>query len=324
MAGRVLLTGAGFTKSYGGFLAREFWAWLLNAPPAQSQPALRDQIKADFDFESVYSRITDSRDRRAMTAALETVYDRQERQIWREITEHTPYYIKGWPLAEFLEAYRGGYIFTLNQDVFVERIFSNRGKRANRPDLIIPGVQKQVLTVGQQKGQIRPFQIPTDSEIAESETRGVHLIDGQVAYVKLHGSMNWLSPTGDKEIVIGTSKEADIEGRALLQWYWQIFEDALASVSPLDVWIVGYSFRDRHINRVLAARANEPGLRLFVVDAARPEDFKARLDSQCEGRGAILWSALQQYYPCQMGEIYPRRYGNEKTETARLIDLALG
>jgi len=38
---RVLLTGAGFTKNFGGPLAREIWSLIFNNPRIQQTPSLR-------------------------------------------------------------------------------------------------------------------------------------------------------------------------------------------------------------------------------------------------------------------------------------------
>ena len=82
---RVRLTGAGFTKNYGGFLAHEMWSWLLNSPETESRPFLKLRLKRNFNFESVYSEIWDDEEKQAMTAALRRVYFRQEAFILNEI-----------------------------------------------------------------------------------------------------------------------------------------------------------------------------------------------------------------------------------------------
>ena len=53
----MLLTGAGFTKNFGGFLANEMWAYIFNNPLIQSSVILREKLVDDQDFESVYSPV---------------------------------------------------------------------------------------------------------------------------------------------------------------------------------------------------------------------------------------------------------------------------
>ena len=54
----ILLTGAGFTHNFGGFLGREMWAKIFNNPLIQTRTRIRELLLEDFDFESVYSRIS--------------------------------------------------------------------------------------------------------------------------------------------------------------------------------------------------------------------------------------------------------------------------
>jgi hypothetical protein len=51
----MLLTGAGFTHNFGGFLAREMWSKIFNNPLVQANAEARKLLLNDFDFESVYS-----------------------------------------------------------------------------------------------------------------------------------------------------------------------------------------------------------------------------------------------------------------------------
>ena len=40
----ILLTGAGFTKNFGGFLANEMWSKIHNHPMVQSKPKLKQLL----------------------------------------------------------------------------------------------------------------------------------------------------------------------------------------------------------------------------------------------------------------------------------------
>ncbi len=50
----ILLTGAGFTHNFGGFLAREMWSKIFNNPIVQASTEARKLLLDDFDFESIY------------------------------------------------------------------------------------------------------------------------------------------------------------------------------------------------------------------------------------------------------------------------------
>jgi hypothetical protein len=52
----VLLTGAGFTKTFGGYLASEMWATILNQPEVQNSPELLKGMRdlENLDYEMYY------------------------------------------------------------------------------------------------------------------------------------------------------------------------------------------------------------------------------------------------------------------------------
>jgi hypothetical protein len=55
----VLLTGAGFTKPYGGYLASEMWATILNQPEVQNSPELLTGMRnLEFlNYETFYADV---------------------------------------------------------------------------------------------------------------------------------------------------------------------------------------------------------------------------------------------------------------------------
>jgi hypothetical protein len=52
----LLLTGAGFTKTFGGYLASEMWATILNQPEVQNSPELLKGMRdlENLDYEMYY------------------------------------------------------------------------------------------------------------------------------------------------------------------------------------------------------------------------------------------------------------------------------
>jgi len=53
----ILLTGAGFTKNFGGLLASEMWSKIFNHEQVQSMTRLKDLLVDDFDYESIYYKV---------------------------------------------------------------------------------------------------------------------------------------------------------------------------------------------------------------------------------------------------------------------------
>jgi hypothetical protein len=86
----VLLTGAGFTRNFGGFLANQMWDKIFNHEQVQHYPSLVNLLKDNFDFESVYNEVIDgnshSQDSQlALQQAIKSAYDQLDdatRNYW--------------------------------------------------------------------------------------------------------------------------------------------------------------------------------------------------------------------------------------------------
>lgn len=68
---QILLTGAGFTKNFGGFLASEMWAQIFNSHHIRPHKELGKILRHDFDYESVYNRVLGRGNYSEETRALE-------------------------------------------------------------------------------------------------------------------------------------------------------------------------------------------------------------------------------------------------------------
>src|ERR1051325_7902101 len=82
----VLLTGAGFTKTFGGYLASEMWAAIFNQPEVQrSLTLLRGMRDEDnLDYESFYAKIQRSgspSDQQDLGAAIRNAFLEMEDSI---------------------------------------------------------------------------------------------------------------------------------------------------------------------------------------------------------------------------------------------------
>lgn len=53
----ILFTGAGFTKNFGGLLAKEMWSKIFNNPRVQIYPRIKELLINDFYYESIYHNI---------------------------------------------------------------------------------------------------------------------------------------------------------------------------------------------------------------------------------------------------------------------------
>ncbi len=141
---------------------------------------------------------------------------------------------------------------------------------------------------------------------------------GRFHYVKLHGSQNWLSSDGKHAMVIGRNKPEQIDCEPLLDWYFKTFKQVL-SFPNRRLLVIGYGFRDAHINEIIASSIAKHGLKLYVISPNDHEKFRADLHTRpC---GMTLWKGLSGYFPYELEEMYPG--DNYETEYARYINATL-
>ncbi len=305
----VLLTGAGFTHNFGGFLARDMWSWIFNSQKVQSRPALADLLKDDFDYESVYYEVQfgeyEDEDRMSLHAAVKGAYELLDSVIRDfSMSPGSPYAVNIYGINKFLEGFAGernsrGYVFTLNQDLFAERWY------ARNKSLVTPGMKSLHFSPTQRRPLNRddffPVPGPDQMDKIRSEDKQTSA-PPRLHYVKLHGSMNWHTQDGRDVMIIGRKKLDRIRSEPLLDWYFETFERVL-SLPDRRLLVIGYGFGDPHVNEVIAKAALHCGLELYVVSPNAPEDFKNMLLQREHGK--TLWERLARYFPCELRAIYP-------------------
>jgi hypothetical protein len=146
-------------------------------------------------------------------------------------------------------------IFTLNQDTLLERKYQNSDLREGSSGRWLgfssPGLYEE-MPAGVPTGLFRPRDPPFTRE------------ERYQPYFKLHGSSNWRTLNGSSLLIMGEGKNEVIDGVALLSWYRQQFEDMLDGPNA-HLMIIGYSFRDKHINEIILKGARN-GATLFIID----------------------------------------------------------
>ena len=135
-ANTILLTGAGFTKSFGGYLGSELWAAILNQPELQSDMELRKEMFEDkhLNFEVIYYRVQHStkysdEQKAALTAAIRRAYSQMDAILCGVSAGSVP---ASAACRVFIRLFSGsrqnrtlGFVFTLNQDLLMERFYIN-------------------------------------------------------------------------------------------------------------------------------------------------------------------------------------------------------
>lgn len=323
----VLLTGAGFTKDVGGFLAHEMWAQIFNSPTVQSQDRLTDLLKEDFDYESVYDKVTYGRytaqEKAAIAEVLLVAHRRMDDRVRNLEGNQTPGSgVDLDKLQALIQKFSGsgnkrGYFFTLNQDLFIERWFSGRvsllhGKAA----IWTPGVSNQVS-----ERAANPLAQEDFLTLPQEDTMPIHhrrnnedgiSVYGRFQYIKLHGSWNWRTSDGKSAMAIGLAKSRLLESEPLLRWYLDTFRSVILE-KDRRLLVIGYSFRDPHINDVIAEGIEEHDLSLFIVSPQPPDSFRNMLIAQARGIkhrkkacGMLFWDGLAGYFQASLSQVCSR------------------
>jgi hypothetical protein len=268
-----LLTGAGFSYNWGGWLASEAFEYLLGAPEIDSdlRALLWHNKEAGGGFEDALATLekdfTDhpgpdtERRLNTMIAAIVGMLNMMSGSMERRQFE--PHDNMQGSITEFLLKFDA--IFTLNQDTLLEYHYAQNVPLRSQNRLVgfeFPGTVPAgpVALVFDSRQQFTALRHPVlNSRFAVSPRFQ--------PYFKLHGSRNYVNgPTGSRIIIMGGNKAASIPRIPLLQWYMTEFQQRI-SAAGVKLMVIGYSFSDQHINNAIST-AVERGLQLFIIDPA--------------------------------------------------------
>jgi len=304
----VLLTGAGFTKNFGTPLASEMWAHIFNHKKIQAQPKIKKLMLDNFDYESIYDSIMmeDSTytpaERKAINDAVWSAYNYMDTILTEYIVNH-PHPLEVKNVSDLIHCFgeqsNKSFIFTLNQDLFFERLYRNIAYAK----LSIPGFKndpKWFNTIfNETLNSSHCCRLPDNKKLNCNKDI---LSDGNFFLIKLHGSYNWRSFDGKIKMVLGRGKTEQIQKEPLLKYYLEIFEKVL-SQNQRRLLIVGYSFGDYHINRIISNAVRDHGLMIYIISPVSPEEFKKKL---CEKPGLSLniWQKMSRYFQSNLNDIF--------------------
>ncbi len=322
----ILLTGAGFTANFGGFLAREMWSKIFNNPSLNAAGNIKLALHDNFDFEDMYSSVFDDR----------RLYSQDELDIYENVVTEAYLSMNDYLIApenkeknakmsknvlDFLNKFLtksedkvGGY-FTLNQDLF-------------------PEIEYDWTALGPSLNQVtRPngsVILPSQEELSQYVA---NMPEIEFCYAKLHGSVNWLQEDGSETMVLGINKLEAINNVPLLKWYFELFNQAITS-GGTKLLIIGYGFKDKHINKCLFDAINSHGLQLYVISPEEPARFKRKLTikgeydgyngriTEQDNEGITIWRAVKAYFPYKLSDIFP--HSGERTAALDEILKTLG
>jgi len=303
----ILITGAGFTHNFGTPLAREMWAEIFNHKKVQEEPKIRAIMLNNFDYESVYYSIMEGdyiqQEKDAINLAVSDTYKNID-EIARNFRflPDAPYPVNLNQVQKFINLFCGNnkpaFFFTINQDLFIERHYYN----GQRP--IIPGIQHRqewfssLFRMPLKRGDYS--RLPTREFFEDNKDR--ILSESNFFYIKLHGSQNWVSSSGNQTMVIGRGKSRRLREEPLLSWYFDIFKDVVLQENRR-LLIIGYGFRDNHINRIISEAVEKHGLKIFVISPQPIEDFKRNMNKSVYRRKIL--KGLSGYYPYSLLDMFP-------------------
>ncbi len=321
---RTILTGAGWTRNWGGQLANEIWQVLMSNRAIQDRLSVRELLLQEGSSEAVLGMLQTepfiAADRQAFERALMDAFVAMDSEIarpdhdaWINIYKVQNLLFRFW--GQRGDRVNAGYMFTLNQDLWPERhLYNQHVAGAAAPTL--PGLQcrpNQRLFTTDLGGYCDAFMMQPLPSVSAGLPLG-----GAFNIIKLHGSFNWRTPDGRNAMIVGTEKTAQIAAFPLLTIYWQIFRTVLQA-GDVRLMIVGYGFGDEHVNAVMADAVENHGLRIFIWDTAPALMDRVR----AAPHGAQIWKGVLSTASRPMIEVFPSNQA-ETAEYRRVLETMFG
>jgi hypothetical protein len=268
----ILLTGAGFSRNWGGWLANEAFEYLLGCPEidAELRLLLWRSKENGGGFEETLAELQDAysqsksptNERRlsVLTGALVGMFNEMSNAFEQRPFE--PQSNRAYMVRTFLN--RFDLIFTLNQDTLLEQHYLDDNVQLNSNGKWngwqIPGTRP--LNQGPVQGSVYD-----KTTVREPTAPGAFRIEpGMQPYLKLHGSRNWVAgQSGGRILIMGGNKAVNIKQFPLLSWYHEEFQRHLFNPGTR-LMVIGYSFSDAHINDAIASASDAGSLKIYIVD----------------------------------------------------------
>jgi hypothetical protein len=307
----ILLTGAGFTRNWGGWLAKELEGDLLARLAPHDQ--LRRLVQTSENYEEAlgkartpgYSRIDVS------PSQVKILEEAIKESFWAmnmALGQRASMYLSGESkrsIQEFLPKFDA--IFTLNQDLLLEFHYDAGHQPSRWIGSYYPGIEPEIATPLNAGEVIRVERRVGTIKAPDASRQPIY---------KLHGSVEWVDGS-DSLFVVGGGKEAYIQSKPLLRRYSEIFREYLRQPN-VRLMIIGYGFADEHINQLLVeASQSNPSLGVFHV---HPEGRDA-VHRGARERVAIYSAPSTASLPC-IGEsrrLLTTTFGGDTLEYDKLL-----
>jgi len=196
-------------------------------------------------------------------------------------------------------------IFTLNQDLFVERKYYRFERSGRKP--LIPGVEQNMNWFNP---NYKDHKIKIGKDINSEEVKTKCRNPETFYYIKLHGSQNWFADDETGRMIIGRAKKQKIIAEPLLRAYFDVFNEVL-NIGNVQLVILGYGFGDEHINESIYNAIRKSSLRIHIVTPVAHDMFceilsiKTKDMIRREPVSPIIWNAVAGYYQCTLKQMFP-------------------
>ena len=267
----VLLLGAGFSRNWGGRLASEIFDSLIAFPEIRRDEYLLDLLwksRNSGGFENALAELQsafvrdptrfEDRLNRLQSAVLGTLQLMNDAFFELEDIEFQQ--LQERMLRVFL--FRFDAIFTLNQDILLEHHYLRHVELAGVNGWTgsqLPGMRRIPS-----ENHLYDPSWGRDSWVPQDPTE-FRIEDGLQPFFKLHGSSNWRDVQGGQLLVIGGNKSRTIDSHAVLAWSFDKFRECLTGPNT-KLFVIGYGFRDSHVNEAIITAVRDHGLQFYVID----------------------------------------------------------
>jgi hypothetical protein len=263
---RVLLLGAGFSKNWGGLLAAEAFDFLMGSQQLDGELKSLLMKHKDAGFEAALDELQGARLQGGAGAsqslaklerAVVEMFDAMDEAFKDRATIEFSNDVS-LSVASFLARFDA--IFTLNQDVLLERYYIGQAQQTlgahTRSGVIFPGMRRLPRAA---------YALDDVGEWVPNDPLDMTVASNMQPIYKLHGGVRWRTTDGSPILIVGGGKLTAINRFPVLKASFQAFEKYLG-MPDLRLMVAGYGFGDHHVNAPMEAAAARSDCKTFLVD----------------------------------------------------------
>ncbi len=305
--GNYILTGAGFSKNFGGLLSNELWKALYEHTKVKDNNFLKEILKKNRinGFEDALAEVrkcseADTNRTEDYKVFQEIIYEEFEKMD-QAFACPTNIYI--YELEKFLTIFDA--FFTTNQDMLVERKFPNltnsiayRSSGKHSKSLYMPGLKwddPYAFRLASYQGDLLNSRGDNRKQYPDERQIGKALEQNCVPYIKLHGSFKWYAHDQNM-MIMGSQKRDQIASFPLLKWYYEIFEQKLYTHGSR-LLVLGHSFSDPHLTKIIFEAVEKYDLKFCIWNNSGLESLMNRLKDNSHYSDALFKRGLIELNP---------------------------